>query len=564
MRKIVECVPNISEGQNRAVIDQVVAAASIEGVQVLDVDAGQATNRTVITMLGGPDEISEAAFRLISKAAELIDMRTHKGEHPRMGATDVCPFIPIEGITMEECVEISKALGKRVATELGIPVYLYESAASSVERKSLAYIRQGEYEALPQKLKDKKMQPDFGEAKFNAKSGATVIGARPILIAYNINLNSKNKTKANKIAFRIRESGYKKKDAKGKFILDKEGNAVMEAGMFKHCRAVGWFIEEFGIAQVSINLTDYTITGLHDVFDAAVKIADELGMRVTGSEIVGLVPKQALIQSGKHYLKRQGASRAVPEGEIIQAAIKSLGLAELYPFDLSKKLIEEQVKSNTPLGSLRVHEFLDLLSTDSPAPGGGSVSALAGALAAGLASMVSNLTFAKLSEKKRQTRAKLEKYGDEAQSLKSRLLLAIDEDTNAFNQVIAAFRMKAENEADKKIRAGKISAAYRYATSIPLAVAKDCLSAQKLSSWTLENGIESALSDSAVGAKLAYAGLKGASYNVRINLKELKRLSKTDTTLNAFIVDTEKSLEQINKLGDELNLKSDNLIASGL
>ncbi len=564
MRRIVECVPNISEGRDQSVIDAVLAAAKVDGVEILDVDAGAATNRTVITLVGGPEEILEGAFRLIAKAAELIDMRTHKGEHPRMGATDVCPFIPIEGISMEECAELAKRLGERVGTELGIPVYLYEAAASSPERRSLAYLRQGEYEGLSAKLKAPKMQPDFGEAKFNPRSGATVIGARPILIAYNINLNSKNKQKANKIAFKLRESGFKKRDETGKFVFDGAGNPVIEPGLFPHCRAVGWYIEEFGIAQVSINLTDYTITPIHAVFDAAVKLADELGLRVTGSEIVGLVPKQALLQSGRHYLKKQGATTAIPDSEIMKLAIQSLGLNDLYKFETEKKLIEERVRQVTLLASLSVEQFVDLLSTDAPAPGGGSVSALSGALSAGLCSMVSSLTFGKLSEKKRKTRTELERKGNKAQSLKARLVTAIDRDTEAFNKVIAAFRIKADSENEAKARHAKILEAYTHATQVPLEVATDCLSALRLSLWTLQNGIETAKSDSAVALKMAYSGFKGASYNVNINLKELKRLNKNDSGVNNFIAETQSSLGKLSDQAERILAEGNTLIEASL
>ena len=516
MDKLVECVPNISEGRNRKVIEDIAGAARIEGVEVLDVDPGKATNRTVITLAGSPDAAVEAAFNLIRKASELIDMRKHKGEHPRIGAADVVPFVPLQGVTLQECAALARKLGARVAKELNIPVYLYEAAAAVPERQSLAYCREGEYEGLARKLKQPKWKPDFGKAQFNPKSGLTVIGARPFLIAYNVNLNTRDKKLATKIAQRIRESGYNRKND--------DGSSAFVPGMFNHCRAVGWFIEEYGIAQVSINLTDFEITGLHDVFDACSELAGEMGLRVTGSEIVGLVPKAALLASGRHYLKKQGASQGVSEERLIETALKSLGLSDVSPFDARTRIIEERIVNKSGLVDLKVSAFIDAVASDSPAPGGGSVAALAGALSAGLASMVAALSFVKEKDGagKRKT---LESAGMRAQALKSALVALVDEDTRAFDKVMAAFRMKTSTPAEEKQKAGTIIEAYKLAAGVPFEVAQKCLEALSLAGEVLNHGIDSAYSDSSVAARMAYAGFLGASYNVRINLKELRKLA---------------------------------------
>ncbi|RMD83798.1 MAG: glutamate formimidoyltransferase, partial [Candidatus Dadabacteria bacterium] len=370
--KIVECVPNISEGRDREKIDKIANSALVGSVRMLDIDPGTATNRTVITFAGEPEDVLQGAFELAKAAYENIDMTTHTGEHPRMGAVDVIPFVPVQGVSMEECAELARRLGQMIGQHLQVPVYLYEYAASKPERKSLSAVRQGEYEALPEKLKDPSNAPDFGPAEFVPSFGAVAVGARQFLIAYNINLNTKNKKLASQIAVRLRESGYKKRDQNGKFVYDADGNPVMEPGRFKHCKAVGWFIEEFGIAQVSINLTDFTVTPMHAVFDEACKLAEERGLRVTGSEIVGLVPKEALLDSGRYYLKKQGASLGIPEREIMQVAVKSLGLSELYDFKIKEKVIEERVLQEKPLATMPLAQFIDTVSTDAPAPGGGS------------------------------------------------------------------------------------------------------------------------------------------------------------------------------------------------
>lgn len=521
MEKLVECVPNISEGQNRAVIEEIASAARVEGVEVLDIDPGKATNRTVITFAGSPAGALEGAFNLIKRASELIDMRRHKGAHPRIGATDVVPFVPLQGVSMQECVELARKLAARVARELNIPVYLYEAAAVSPERRSLACCRDGEYEGLAKKLKQAKWKPDFGKAQFNARSGLTVIGARPFLVAYNVNLNTRDRKLATRIAQRIRESGHNRKN--------EDGSTTFVPGMFKNCRAVGWFIEEYGIAQISINLTNFEITGMHDVFEACSELAREMGLRVTGSEIVGLVPKAALLASGRYYLKKQGASCGVSEARLIETAIRSLGLTDVSSFDPKTRIIENRINTRTGLIDLKTSDFVDSVASDSPAPGGGSVSALAGALSSGLSSMVAALSFAKEKEDQDKCEA-LEVIGIKAQALKAALVSLIDEDTRAFDKVMDAFRIKAGTPAEEKHKTGCIIEAYKLAASVPFETAEKCLAALELAGEVLSLGIESAFSDSAVAAQMAYAGLQGASYNVRINLKELKKLATGNKT----------------------------------
>src|SRR5688572_3457618 len=395
MKRLIECVPNFSEGRDQNIIDKIAASiASVDGVKLLDVDPGKATNRTVMTMVGEPENVIEAAFQAIKTAAELIDMSKHTGEHPRMGATDVCPLVPISGVSMEECTKFAHQLGERVGKELGISGYFYESAAKSIQRKNLADIRAGEYEGLSKKIVTPEWKPDFGPAKFNAKSGATVIGARNFLIAYNINLNTTSTRRANAIAFDVREQGRVKTDAAGKNILDDKGEPIRIPGTLKSVKAIGWFIEEYGVAQISMNLTDVTVTTVHQAFDEVCKKAQDRGIRVTGSELVGLIPLQSLLDAGKYFLKKQQRSIGVPESELIKIAVKSLGLDELKPFDPEKKIIEYLIRDagDKKLVSMTVEKFADETCSESPAPGGGSVSALCGAMGASLATMVANLS----------------------------------------------------------------------------------------------------------------------------------------------------------------------------
>ncbi|MBX7139078.1 MAG: glutamate formimidoyltransferase [Oligoflexia bacterium] len=513
--KLIECVPNISEGRDRSIIDQIVAAASIDGVKILDVDPGKATNRTVITIVGGPDQIVESAFNLIKSASELIDMRKHKGAHPRMGATDVCPFIPVQDTSMQECVELAKRLGDRVGRELGIPVYLYEAAATSVERRSLAWIREGEYEGFSEKIRRADMKPDFGPLLFNQKSGATVIGARPFLVAYNINLNTRDTKLANQIAKRIRESGYKQKNA--------EGKSVAVPGMFQHCRAVGWFIEEYGIAQVSINFTDFTKTAVHTVFDAAVKLAEELGLRVTGSELVGLIPKAALISAGEHYLSKQGKTAAVPEKQLLECAVRSLGLGDVTPFKLEEKVIEYKLAANSGLIDLKVRDFLDRVAEDSAVPGGGSVAALAGAAAASLCAMVSNLSFSKTTDLSAKQRFEL--LGKQSLELNALLQRGVDEDSACFTAVLAAVRLPKGSDVERQQRSAALFAAYKQATEVPLAAARNALGIFKIAAELVSSCLQSARSDVETAMACAYAAVFGGLANVRINFESLCELN---------------------------------------
>ena len=513
MEKRVECVPNISAGRDSAVIDRVVAATAATGCQVLHVDPGAATNRTVITFVGSPEQVAEGAFAVIQTAAQLIDMRQHTGEHPRIGATDVCPFIPLSGVSMDECVAIARNVGARVAAELGIPVYLYEEAATTAARKSLAYIREGEYEGLAMKLRDPLHAPDFGKPEFHPRSGATVIGARPFLIAYNINLATRSKRIATRIAEQIRESGYKQRGPDGKILKDSAGNPTLLPGRFRACRAVGWFIEEYGIAQVSINLTDFSVTGLHHVFDEVERLAGEFGVRVTGSEIVGLVPRQALLDAGRHYLRRQKRTLGVAEAEVLHTAIRALGLSDVQPFDPKKRIVEELLVSSARLVHRSVEGFTDLVATDTPAPGGGSVSALAGALAAALAAMVAGLSFEKVTPPE-----PFEGFGREAHEVKTRLLQLVDADSAAFEAIMTASRSK-----DPAAKPGLLLRAYTQAIAIPQEVAERSLRALTLAHEVLGQGLPSAASDVAVAGALAWAAIQGALANVRINLLELEK-----------------------------------------
>jgi glutamate formiminotransferase/formiminotetrahydrofolate cyclodeaminase len=547
--KLVECVPNFSEGKDKKILDAIACEIeSVSGVKLLDIDPGAATNRTVFTFAGCPDAVVDAAFLAIKKAAELIDMRKHKGAHPRMGAADVCPFVPISGVTMEDCVALAKKLGERVGKELKIPVYLYEHAASSPARRSLADIRSGEYEGFPEKIKKKEWKPDFGPAEFNAKSGAAAIGARQFLIAYNVNLNTTDVKLAKEIAFAIREKGKIKRDKNGNKVVDKDGKTVYEPGLFKHCRATGWFIPEYNCAQVTINLTDYTVTPMHEVFDACCREAEKLGVRVTGSEIVGLVPKQAMIDAGIHYLTKQKATTGIPEAAIIKTAIRSLGLCDVAPFDPAKKIIESRFEAPAPLAGMTVKDFADELSSNSPAPGGGSVAALSGALSAGLSSMVAALTYGKKGYE--EDFALMQKIGVSAQENMRSQIRAIDEDTAAFNNLMACFGMPKSTDAEKKEREEAIEEATKKATLVPLGVLEKSIDALELSFAVAERGNQNSLSDAGVGGLTGYTAAMGAYYNVLINLasiKDEKWVKKTKATADDLIGKAKKSAEAIEK-----------------
>jgi len=503
--KIVECVPNISEGRRPEVYQAVARAAVVPGVKLLDVDPGQETNRTVITFVGEPDEVVEGAFQLIVAARDLIDMRDHHGAHPRMGAVDVCPLVPVSGLTMEDCVELARRLGKRVGEELSLPVFLYEYAATRPERRSLAEIRKGEYEALQQKLEDPAFSPDFGPAAFNPSFGAMVIGARKFLVAYNVNLNVTDKRWANRVAFDVRE--------KGREVPGPDGKKVRQPGMLEAVRGVGWYIPEYGCAQVSMNLVDLDVTPVHEAFDACDESARSRGLRVTGSELVGLIPKRAILDAGKHYLRRMSRSPGVPEADIVHTAERTLGLSEVADFNPKEKIIEEILAPDRPLVSMTVQEFADETSRDSAAPGGGSVAAVSGALGAALAAMVANLPHPK--EAFEEVRPKLEEVASRAQELKQELLDAVDADTWAFQAFM---------EASKTAGPGR-EAAVREATlgaaRVPLSVAETCPEVAELCARARELGMKASASDAAVGAGMARAAAIGAAMNVRINLKDM-------------------------------------------
>jgi glutamate formiminotransferase/formiminotetrahydrofolate cyclodeaminase len=526
MQKLIEGVPNFSEGRDQQVIRQITdAIESVEGVSLLDVDPGASTNRTVVTFVGAPDAAVEAAFRAIKKAAELVDMRKHKGAHPRMGATDVCPFIPVSNVSWEEAVACANELGQRVGDELKVPVYLYEKAAKDKTRSNLSIIRTGEYEGFFEKIKQPEWKPDFGPAVMNEKAGATVIGVRDFLVAYNVNLNTKSVRRANSVAFDVREQGRVKTEdgtPSGKPVLDAKGEPVRIPGMLKHVKAIGWFVNEYGIAQVSMNLTNITETPLHVAFDACVEAAAKRGMRVTGSEIVGMVPKKSLVDAGRYFLRKQQWSEGVSEEELIEMAIRSLGLSELKPFEPKEKVIEFKIDSGSEesLGKMNVREFCNEVASESPAPGGGSVAALLGALGASLGGMVANL-----SAGKRGWDDKLEYFSDwavKAQQLKDELLALVDEDAAAFNEVMGAFGLPKGSQDEKAARAAAIEQATKRAAEVPLKVMETAAKSYPLLFEMAEKGNPASISDVGVGALAIRACIEGAALNVRINLGQLK------------------------------------------
>lgn len=525
MTKCVECVPNFSEGRNRDVISAITGAMERAGAVVLDVDMGAAAHRTVITMAGEPEKVLEAGFQAIRTAASLIDMSTHRGEHPRMGATDVCPFIPIEGVTMAECVELARRLGRRVGEELGIPVYLYEEAASRPERNSLADIRSGEYEALPSKLANPEWQPDFGPAEFNARSGATVIGAREFLVAYNVNINSRDRVKASKMAIRMREGAGPARGSDGEKLIGPDGEWFRVPGALKHIRAVGWTIDEYGVAQVSINILNYSKTPIHLVFEEAKRQGAEQGVCVTGSEIVGLVPKDCLLAAGRYYLERQGVSPAAPDNELIHIACRSLGLSDVRVFVPTDKVIEFRMKSGVEtLTDMKVDRFCDEVSADSAVPGGGSVAALAGALGAGLAAMVGNLSYKRPELDK--VRGELAAIAMETQDIRMNLQALVVEDSASFAAVMDAMRMSKNTPEEQDARRAAIAAANEYATTVPLNTLRLCARVAVLASRMVEIGYGNCLSDGGTATAMALAGAEGAAMNVLINLASQKDAGK--------------------------------------
>ena len=546
--KLVECVPNFSEGRNREKISAITREIeSTPQVNLLDVDPGESTNRTVVTFIGSPEGVKEAAFKAIKKAAEVLDMSKHKGAHSRIGATDVCPFVPVSGVTMEDCIQLAHELGERVAKELGIPVYLYEEAAQKPERNNLANIRTGEYEGLPEKLKDPEWAPDYGKPVFNPKAGATVIGAREFLIAYNINLNTRDRRLAHDIALNLRERGRAKRDKDRNIVRDAEGKTIKIPGKFKAVKAVGWYIEDYEIAQISINFINYKITPPHVVFDETIKEAEKIGLRVTGSELVGLIPKEALLMAGRHYLTKQGKSPGVPEEDLIKTAVSSLGLDDVAPFDPQKKIIEYQFKEvESSLLDSNLREFANELSVDSPAPGGGSTAALCGALSASLSSMVSNLTVGKKEYKNVQKDVK--EIAVKAQSLKDEFLRAVDLDTIAFNKLMEAYRLPKKTEEQKQERDQAVEEAVKEATMVPFGVLEKSIDALNLAREIALKGNKNSLSDAGVAGLTGQVAAEGAYYNIKINLPNLQdsefksKIKKQATSLKKKAV----------KLGDEL------------
>jgi len=521
MKQLIECVPNFSEGRDMAIIKQITdQIETVEGVRLLDVDPGKATNRTVVTLVGEPEAVIEAAFRAVRKASEIIDMRNHKGEHPRFGATDVCPLIPISGISMEETAEWARKLAERIGTELNIPVYCYENAAFTAERSNLATCRAGEYEGLPQKLQDPQWKPDFGPAAFNATAGATAVGARDFLVAYNINLNTTSVRRANAVAFDIREKGRPVREGNpitGKIKKDENGKEIWTPGSLKACKAIGWFIEEYGIAQVSINLTNISITPVHLAFEESCTKAAARGMRVSGSELVGLIPLKAMLDAGKYFLAKQNRSLGVSEAELVKIAIKSLGLDDLKPFNPKEKIIEYLLEGeqDKKLVSMSVAGFADETASESPAPGGGSVAATMGAMGVALATMVANLSSHKAGWDNRWEEFSI--GAEKGQKLKDELLFLVDEDTRAFNRLMEGFSLPKSNDAEKAARTEAIQAATRYAIEIPFKVMKKSYESMEIIKAMAEIGNPNSVSDAGVAALAARSAVLGAWLNVKIN-----------------------------------------------
>ncbi len=526
MSQIIECVPNFSEGYDLHVIKQITdVIESVDGVMLLDVDPGKATNRTVVTFVGEPNAVIEAAFFAIKKASELIDMRKHKGEHPRMGATDVCPLIPVSGITMEETAAYAQILGKRVGEELDIPVYMYEYAQLNRLRNNLSVIRAGEYEGFFKKIKLPEWKPDYGPAEFNEKAGGTVIGARDFLIAYNINLNTKSVRLANSVAFDVREAGRVKREGNpitGKVLKDEAGNDIRIPGTLTACKAIGWYIEEYGIAQISMNLTNYKITSVHKAFEEVCKSAESRGLRVTGSELVGLIPLDAMLSAGKYYLQKQKRSIGVSEEELIQIAIKSLGLDELGKFEPGQKIIEYKLHKaeNEKLIRMDLRAFANETASESPAPGGGSISAYVGSLGAALGAMVANLSAGKRGWED-QTNF-FSEMAEKGQQVKEALLKAVDEDTAAFNEIMKAFALPKGNEEEKATRMVAIESATKYACEVPFKVMETAHSSLEMLGAMVEKGNQNSITDAGVGVLCVKAAVRGAYFNVLVNAKGLK------------------------------------------
>lgn len=603
MEKLIECVPNFSEGRNKAIIKQITdEIENVKGVKLLDVDPGADMNRTVVTFVGDPSGVKEAAFLAIKKASQIIDMSKHSGSHPRMGATDVCPFIPVSGVTTEECIELSKEVAERVGRELNIPVFLYEKSAQRPERENLAFIRQGEYEALPEKMGKPEWEPDFGPNEFNAKSGATVMGVREFLIAYNINLNSREALHATDIAFELREKGRSARRGntkpfyfKGTKILkysdgnypcgecDFDGNSIEETithcreehnydlpellklnginyerpegesvkkkGIFQNCKAIGWMVDEFDRVQISINLTNYKITSMHDVLEKTRELAAERGLIVTGSEIVGMVPFPALYETGQFYLKKQGRSAGIPVKDVLSTALQSLGLEDVNSFNISERVLGLPKFDDKALVEMKLNDFTDEVSRESPAPGGGSIAAISGALGAALQSMVSNLTANKRGSEKID--AILNEASEKAQKIKDALIKAVDDDTNAFNEYMESRRLPANTVEQKSVRFDAMQRGLKHAVEVPLNTAKQSLEAINISKSVAEFGNPNSITDVGVGAQSAYTGVLGGIYNVLINLKDIK-----DEEFNKSMRDQCSTLkaEALNALNNTLEI----------
>lgn len=560
-KQLIECVPNFSEGRDLQIIKQITDAIEAAGdVKLLDVDPGEATNRTVVTFVGEPEEVLKAAYAGVKRAAELIDMRHHKGAHPRMGATDVLPLIPISGITLQECAVLARTLAEKISTELAVPTYCYEAAAFTPERKNLAVCREGEYEALPEKLAVKEKAPDFGARPFDegvARTGATAVGARDFLIAVNFNLNTTSTRRANAIAFDVREKGRPVREGNpivGKIKKDADGNPIMQPGTLKATKGIGWFIDEYGIAQVSMNLTDIATTPLHIAFDEVCRKADARGVRVTGTEIVGLVPKRALLEAGRYFLKKQRRSLGISEEEIIRIAIKSMGLDDLKPFNPKEKVIEYMIADDKARGlvDMTCKAFAEETASESPAPGGGSISAYMGALGAALGTMVANLSSHKAGWDDRWE--EFSSRAEEGQALMQQLLSLVDEDTAAFNRIMAVFAMPKTTDEEKAARSAALQEATLYATEVPLRTMQAAARVFPLVKAMAEEGNPNSVSDAGVGALAARSAVLGARLNVRINAAGLKDRSTADrltAEADQIALDAQRAEEEILRIVEQ-------------
>ena len=563
-RQIIECVPNFSEGRDMAVVKQITdEIEACEGVRLLDVDPGEATNRTVVTFVGEPEAVVEAAFRAVKKAGEVIDMRHHHGEHPRIGATDVLPLVPVSGITLEECAQLARKLAERIATETGIPCYCYEAAALKPERRNLAVCRAGEYEAIPEKLADPAKAPDFGARPYDesiARTGCTVVGARDFLIAVNFNLNTTSTRRANAIAFDVREKGRPERIGNpitGEIRRDENGKPVMIPGTLKGTKAIGWYIKEYGIAQVSMNITDINATPLHAAFDEVCRCAEARGVRVTGTEIVGLVPERALIDAGKHFLRKQHRSTGIPKEDILDIAIKSMGLTDLRPFEPKEKVIEYLLDAGKDgadkLTALTVKGFADETLRESPAPGGGSVAAYMGALGAALGTMVANLSAHKPGWDDRWE--EFSRWADKGVELEAELLHLVDEDTEAFNRIMAAFGMPKNTDEDKRLRSEAIQKATLFAAQVPLETMKASFKAFEICKAMAETGNPNSVSDAGVGALAARAAVLGAGLNVKINASSLKDKAQAEALINEannLMAEADKAEREVMEIVEKL------------